>query len=183
MVARKMAGVRTFFKFLVADGILRRIQPIVDFPPVKRRLPLSRSPAEGAQLLLEAGASDDPRSQRDAATLEIMYATGMRASEVIRLRIDSIDLDEATVRCIGKGDKERILPLNERAALILDMYLERGRRGLLKDGECETTSSIIVGSRRADRGLVPHRQSTWRRSGIGAMGRPCAASFICHSSA
>jgi len=138
-VARKMAAVRSFFKFLVADGILlENPTDAVESLQVKRRLPHPLSPTEVAQLLLEAGASHDPRSQRDSAILELMYATGMRASEVIRLRIDAIDLDEGTVRCIGKGDKERILPLYERAISIIEVYLERGRPGLLKDGECET---------------------------------------------
>ena len=137
-VARKMASVRSFFKFLVADGVLLdNPTDAVESPRVKRRLPHPLSPTEVTQLLVEAGASHDPRSLRDSAILEMMYATGMRASEVVGLGVDSIDLEEGTIRCLGKGDKERILPLYERAVSIIRTYLDQGRPGLVKDGKCE----------------------------------------------
>lgn len=137
-VARKMAAVRSFFKFLVGDGVLLdNPTDAVESPKVKRRLPHPLSPTEVAQLLLEAGVSDAPRSLRDSAILEMMYATGMRASEVIGLRVGAIDLEEATIRCFGKGDKERILPLYERAVSAIRTYLEQGRPELLKNDECE----------------------------------------------
>jgi len=138
-VARKVAAVKSFFHFLVADGVLKDDPTAsVDSPPVDKRLPRPLSPEEMARLLAEpmkdSAKSNLPRALRDRALLELMYATGMRASEVIGLEVDAVDLEAGTVRCLGKGNKERILPLYGRAREALSVYLESedGRAKLLR---------------------------------------------------
>lgn len=131
-VARKIAAIKSFFHFLIADGVLRDDPTAtVDSPPVEKHLPRPLSPEDTARLLAEPTKSSTPKSARDLALLELMYATGMRASEVIGLDVDAVDLDAGTVRCLGKGNKERILPLHERAQETLGAYLENGRARLL----------------------------------------------------
>lgn len=132
-VARKLATVKSFFHFLVADGMLRDDPTVaVDFPSVTKPLPRPLSPEEVARLLLEPARARTPRALRDRALLELMYATGMRASEVIGLEVGAVDLEAKTVRCLGKGNRERILPLYERACEALNVYLEHGRPGLIR---------------------------------------------------
>jgi integrase/recombinase XerD len=131
-VARKIAAVKSFFHFLVAERVLLDDPTAaVDSPPVDKHLPRPLSPGEMALLLAEPTKSDTPKALRDGALLEVMYATGMRASEVIGLGVEAVDLDVGTVRCVGKGDKERILPLYDRVLEALEAYLENGRARLL----------------------------------------------------
>lgn len=133
-IGRKVAAVKSFFHFLVADGVLQDDPTVaVDPPPVNKRLPHPLSPEEMARLLAEPARSKTPKGLRDRALLELMYATGMRASEVIALKVDAVDLEAGTVRCLGKGKKERILPLYERAREALKEYLEKGRTRLLQE--------------------------------------------------
>lgn len=132
-IGRKIAAVKSFFHFLVADGILQDDPTIaVDVPPVDKRLPHPLSPEEMARLLAAAAQSKTPKGLRDRALLELMYATGMRASEIIALKVDAVDLEAGIVRCLGKGRKERILPLYERAREALKDYVEKGRARLLR---------------------------------------------------
>jgi integrase/recombinase XerD len=132
-IGRKIAAVKSFFHFLVADGVLQDDPTAsVDSPPVDKRLPHPLSREEVDRLLAEPARSNTPKGLRDRALLELLYATGMRASEVIELEVDAVDLEAETVRCVGKGNKERILPLYERAREALGEYLENGRARLLQ---------------------------------------------------
>ncbi len=132
-IGRKVAAVKSFFHFLVADGVLQDNPTVaVDAPPVNKRLPHPLSLEEMARLLAQPARSQTPKGLRDRALLELMYATGLRAGEVIALKVDAVDLEAGTVRCLGKGNKERILPLYERAREALRDYLEKGRTRLLQ---------------------------------------------------
>jgi integrase/recombinase XerD len=128
-----MAAVKSYFHFLVADGVLRDDPTAtVDSPPVEKRIPRPLSPGEMSRLLAVRAQSSAPRDLRDRALLELMYATGMRASEVIQLEVTALDLEDGTVRCLGKGGKERILPLYARAVEVLRQYLDGGRDELIR---------------------------------------------------
>jgi len=154
-VARKVAAIKSFFHFLVADGVLQDDPTVaVDSPPLEKPLPHPLSPQEMARLLAEPAKSNTPKARRDWALLELMYATGMRASEVIGLKIDAVDLEAETVRCMGKGNKERILPLHRRAQEALNAYLENGRTSLLR-GRDETVLFVN------HRGRPLTRQGLW----------------------
>jgi len=135
-VARKVAAVKSYFQFLVADGVLEEAPTtLVDTPAVEKHLPHPLNPEEMARLLAEPAKMETSKAARDQALLELMYATGMRASEVIGLETDAVDLEVGTVRCMGKGNKERILPLYERACDALALYLEDNRSALLQGGD------------------------------------------------
>jgi len=134
-VARKVASVKSFFGFLVTDGLLDVDDDpttAVDLPSVDESLPNPLKPEEMARLLAEPAKSRSPRAVRDLALFELMYATGMRASEVLNLKLEAIDLEDQTVRCKGKGNKERILPLYDRVCAVLANYVENARQALIR---------------------------------------------------
>ncbi len=132
-VARKLATVKSFFHFWADDGVLANDPTIaVDFPSVTKQPPRPLSVDEVARLLLEPAKYRTPKALRDRALLELMYATGMRASEVIGLEVGAIDLQAKEVRCLGKRNQERILPLQEHVCESLTVYLEHGRPRLIR---------------------------------------------------
>lgn len=138
-ITRKVSAVKSFFGFLVADGLLQDDPTdAVDLPQANKRLPHPLSTEKIARLLAEPAKLDTPTGLRDNALLELMYATGMRASEVVGLAMGDLDLKAKTVRCVGKGDKERLLPLHERAREALDAYLKLGRVKLLRSQDEKT---------------------------------------------
>jgi len=154
-VGRKVAAVKSYFHFLVADNVLRDDPTAsVDSPSVGRHLPHPLSREEVARLLAEPARSNTAKGLRDRALLELMYATGMRASEVIKLEVSAVDLKDGTVRCVGKGNKERILPIYERARAAIETYLESGRPRLLR-GRDEATLFVN------HRGRPLTRQGLW----------------------
>jgi integrase/recombinase XerD len=126
-IARRAASARTFFRHLVLVGF-RAENPAaeLDLPRRTRRLPRTLSPGE-AERLIDAAAGTTPRALRDQALVELLYGAGLRVGEAVGLAKTDVDLDERLVRCIGKGDKERIVPLGRPAAEALRRYLSRGR--------------------------------------------------------
>lgn len=134
-VARKIAAVKSFFHFLFQTGF-QADDPTatLDSPRVKKRLPRPVSP-EDIERLLTTPEGESPKALRDRALLELLYATGMRVTELISLDLGSVDMDTGTVRCYGKGAKERLMPIHSRAVKALRLYLEKGRPGFLRDDE------------------------------------------------
>jgi integrase/recombinase XerD len=126
-VARRAAAARAFYRHLVLLG-LREDNPAADveLPRRRSRLPRTLSPAE-VERLISAANGATPRSLRDRALVELLYGAGLRVSEAVGLERGGVDLDNRLVRCIGKGDKERIVPLGREAAETLRRYLARGR--------------------------------------------------------
>ncbi|HXV95265.1 MAG TPA: tyrosine recombinase [Gaiellaceae bacterium] len=126
-VARRAAAARTFYRHLVALG-LRGDNPAaeVDLPRRRQRLPRSLSLGE-VERLIDAASGTTPRSIRDLALVELLYGAGLRVSEAVGLERGDVDLEARAVRCIGKGDKERVVPLGSRAVEALRRYLSRGR--------------------------------------------------------
>jgi integrase/recombinase XerD len=126
-VARKASAVRTFFRHLVLLGI-RSDNPAAEIPLPRRRnrLPRSLTPAE-IERLIGAAAGTSPRALRDHALVELLYGAGLRVGEAVALERGSVDLENRAVRCVGKGDKERIVPLGKQAAEAVRHYLSRGR--------------------------------------------------------
>ncbi|MCX7707350.1 MAG: site-specific tyrosine recombinase XerD [Anaerolineae bacterium] len=140
-VARKVAAMKSFCNFLLRiDAIEDNPAEELDSPRVKKRLPVTLTPEEVDRLLaLPAHQGDRPKALRDTAMLEVLYATGMRVSELAGLTLDDLDLEAGTVRCVGKGNKERVLPLYAEAAEAVRAYLEKGRPALLGDNPSERT--------------------------------------------
>jgi len=133
-VSRKVAVLRSFLKFLFAEGIIEReLLDWVHQPHVGQRLPRTLSIVEVEQLLRAASVDETPLGLRDRALLELLYATGLRVTEAIELTVQAIDLDAGMVRCRGKGNKERIVPLHALAGECLKRYLSEGRPFLLRE--------------------------------------------------
>ncbi len=126
-LARRAAAARTFFRHLVLLGI-RLDNPAAEIalPRRRRRLPRSLSPAE-IERLIEAANGVTPRSLRDRALVELLYGAGLRVSEAVGLDRGRVDLGSRLVRPLGKGGKERIVPLGREAVEALRRYLSRGR--------------------------------------------------------
>ncbi len=130
--ARKVAAVKSFFTFLAQNGD-------IDDPPteslgsprVGRALPKYLSEEEVGRLLEEAGKPGTAESQRDANILELLYATGLRVSELVSLNLQDVDFQESYIRCWGKGSKERIVYIHDKALNGLQEYLAGSRLSLV----------------------------------------------------
>lgn len=156
--ARKMAAMRAFFKFLVGEGKLKSDPTkLLDSPRMGRSLPRPISIYEMQQLLEEAGKNPSPEGKRDKAMLELLYATGMRVSELVGLNLEDVDTRSAFVRCLGKGSKERLIPVHRRACQAVSEYAEKARPKLL---EKDTTEKAMFINRWGQR-LT--RQGFWQR--------------------
>ena len=140
-VARKVAAMKSFCGFLVRSGAIEdNPAEELDSPKVKKQLPTTLTPDEVEKLLaLPAQGGKTPKALRDTALLEVLYATGMRVSEVAGLMLDDLDLTGGTVRCVGKGDKERVMPLYAEACRAVGEYLENGRPALAGRGSDDGT--------------------------------------------
>lgn len=133
--ARRLAAVRGFMRFLRQSGA-REDDPAVRVAAPKRRRPLPRVLAEReVEALLASPDLRDPRGRRDRAMLELLYATGLRVSELCTLRLRQVDLRRGLVRVIGKGSRERVVPVGSKALAALKDYLDDGRATLAPDGE------------------------------------------------
>ncbi len=121
-ISRKLASVRTFFEFLVRKGMVKsNLAKLVPTPRGEKRLPTFLTVDEVVKLLsTEAG---DEHSARDIALLELLYSSGLRVSELVGIDLNDIDLKNLTVKVMGKGGKERIVPVGSKAAGALNKYL------------------------------------------------------------
>ncbi len=129
-IGRHIASLSTYLRFLVIEGLLdENPARLLRAPAVWDRLPTVLGPA-AVERLLEAPGESTRLGRRDRALLETLYATGCRASEVVGLRPQDVDLVSRTARCVGKGDKERIVPLGSRAIAAISRYLNEDRPAL-----------------------------------------------------
>lgn len=135
-MARKIAAVRSFFNFLVNERVVEK-DPAkgISGPRIGRPLPQVLSATQVEELLSQPAKHSTPEAQRDKAMLELLYATGMRVGELVSLDLEDVDLENGFVRCFGKGGKERLIPIHERAIRELKTYLEESRPRLAPPGE------------------------------------------------
>ena len=126
-IARRAAAARAFYRHLVLLGD-REDNPAADvqLPRRRPRLPRTLSPRD-VERLIDAANGTTPRSLRDRALVELLYGAGLRVSEAVGLERGAVDLENRLVRCIGKGDKERIVPLGRDGVEALRRYVSRGR--------------------------------------------------------
>jgi integrase/recombinase XerD len=164
-VARHLAAIRQFHRFLVREGHSTDDPTAhLESPRPWRRLPTVLS-SEEVERLLALRVATTPQALRNHALLEVLYASGLRVSELVGLRLADLDLSVGVVRILGKGDKERLVPLGEVAVASLRAYLARGRPRLEKRLACPY---VFLG--RHGRGLT--RQTFWQllKRYVGAAG-------------
>jgi integrase/recombinase XerD len=125
--ARLLSAMRRLFQYLYREN-MRSDDPtaLLASPKLPQRLPKDLSEAQ-VDALLKAPCVDQPLELRDKAMLEVLYATGLRVSELVGLTISDVSLRQGVVRVIGKGNKERLVPLGEEAVYWIENYLEHGR--------------------------------------------------------
>jgi integrase/recombinase XerD len=159
--ARFMSCVRGFYHYLLREGRIT-VDPTldVDSPKLGRPLPKSLSEKE-VDLLLEMPNLDDALEFRDRTMLEMLYACGLRVTELTSLQLVQVSLNQGVVRVFGKGSKERLVPMGEEALMWLQRYLAGPRAELLKDIPCD----VVFPSRR---GREMTRQTFWYRIKIYA---------------
>ena len=135
-VARKVAATKSFFRFLRIRHVIHTDPSAdLDSPKVRKYLPTSISEEEVERLLRAPTRHDNIRALRDAALLELLYATGMRVSEMVALDVGHVNLDEGTVHCVSKTGRhrERVIPIHPPAMEALRTYLSSSRPSLLRD--------------------------------------------------
>lgn len=155
-VARYLSGFRQFYRWQVRE---RRLDEdptaLIDSPKLGRSLPKALS-EQDVERLLNSPDTDELLGLRDRAMLELMYATGLRVSELTALKLTDVGMNQGVIRVLGKGNKERLVPLGEESLGWLRRYLEEARPQLMKGA---TSAEVFVTARRA--GMT--RQSFWYR--------------------
>ena len=156
-VARAVACYRGFYRFLVLDGKLKA-NPAEDLRPPRawKSLPRFLSVEDVDRLVAQPDVTT-PRGLRDRALIELLYATGMRVSELIRLRPADVNLAASYLTCTGKGNKQRIVPIGEEAAAWVHRYLREARAALLRR---RTSTRLFVNARGGGHGLT--RVGFWK---------------------
>jgi integrase/recombinase XerD len=154
---RTLAAIRHFHRFCVREQIApTNPAALVDGPARGLSLPKALGEAEMTKII-ESASGSGARDLRDRAMLEMLYGAGLRVSELVGLDIDDVDLDDKTVRCLGKGQKERIVPIGGPAAAAVRRYVREGRRELMsaKKGPMPALFLNVTGGRLS-------RQSAWK---------------------
>jgi len=154
-VARVLVTLRNFFRFLRQEGMIRR-EPTehIEAPRTWKRLPKFLSLDE-VERLLAGPENRSTRGLRDRAMLEVLYATGLRVSELVNLRVADVQLEAGYLRCLGKGSKERVVPLGKKAVAALEAYLRHARPHLVRR---RPSPHLFL----SQRGQAMSRQNFWR---------------------
>ncbi|SHH30907.1 tyrosine recombinase XerD subunit [Thermosyntropha lipolytica DSM 11003] len=149
-VARSLSCLKSFYKFLQMEGYIEK-NPVLNLetPKVKRKLPAVLSVEEIEKIMQQPNVLT-PLGIRDRAMLELMYGTGVRVSELLSLKLDDINLTAGFLRCLGKGSKERIVPVNKTALDWVQRYLARARNFLIKN-HLEKSLFVNANGRRMSR--------------------------------
>ena len=153
-IARYLSSYRQYYRWLVREGVINSDPAaLIESPKTGRGLPRALS-EEQVENLLDAPDTDTLLGSRDRAMLELMYATGLRVSELINLELSNLNLNQGVVRVIGKGQKERLVPIGDVAHDSLKDYLKVARPGLLKGAQ---SNSVFITTRKS----AMTRQAFW----------------------
>ncbi|WNB93652.1 site-specific tyrosine recombinase XerD [Bacillus sp. NEB1478] len=152
-LARNIASIRAFHQFLFREKFTSQDPTLhIETPKTERKLPKVLSTDE-VEALLETPSTNEPLSKRDKAMLELLYATGIRVSELVQLDLSDVHLSMGFIRCMGKGNKERIIPLGKMAQKAIESYLNAGRSILLKRKKTEALFLNHHGNRLSRQGF------------------------------
>ncbi|HVC01946.1 MAG TPA: site-specific tyrosine recombinase XerD [Steroidobacteraceae bacterium] len=152
--ARQLSSFRRFYRFMVREGLVESDPTAqIAMPKIGRSLPKSLTEAE-VEALLEAPTVTDPLGHRDRAMLEVLYATGLRVSELVSLRHSQVNLHQGVMRIVGKGNRERLIPLGDEAVGWVQRFMQGPRTEIL----LERQTDYLFPTRRGDRMT---RQAFW----------------------
>jgi integrase/recombinase XerD len=164
--ARKLSALRQFFRFLQREEqVGSNPAELLDSPRLPQRLPQVLGEEE-VVALLNAPDPATPPGQRDAALLEVLYATGLRVSELVGLNLKQLDLRRGVVRAMGKGSKERVVPMVAQATEKLTLYLSQGRPQLLKGRQSPYVFVNQRGGRLSRQGFWKILKGYARKAGV-----------------
>ena len=152
-ISRNLVAVKMFYRFLLMEGLIKEdITSLIEFPRVSKKLPHALSLRE-INLLLDKANFKGKLGLRDQAILELLYATGMRVSELIYLKINDLNMENRMLKCLGKGSKERIIPFGDKAYQSLNLYLDKVRPKLVKNSDENTLFLNSRGGRLSRQGV------------------------------
>ncbi|HBO4041990.1 site-specific tyrosine recombinase XerD [Pseudomonas aeruginosa] len=176
--ARFLSGLRGFYRYCLRDGLIAEDPTLqVDLPQLGKPLPKSLSEAD-VEALLAAPEVDDPLGLRDRTMLEVLYACGLRVSELVGLTLEQVNLRQGVVKVFGKGSKERLVPLGEEAIGWLERYLREARGDLLGG----RPSDVLFPSLRGEQMT---RQTFWHRikhhAQVAAIGTSISSHTLRHA--
>ncbi|MGB9839914.1 site-specific tyrosine recombinase XerD [Thermovenabulum sp.] len=136
-ILRSLAAIKTFYHFLLRERIIEEDPTYnLDTPKLEKKLPRVLT-VEEVEKLLASPDKEDLWGLRDRTMLELLYATGIRVSELISLKVEDVNLEMGYLKCMGKGSKERIIPIGSVATSFLNLYINEIRKKLLKNKECD----------------------------------------------
>ncbi|MDD4876126.1 MAG: site-specific tyrosine recombinase XerD [Dehalococcoidales bacterium] len=166
--ARKVAAAKSFFNFMVAEGYLKD-NPLLNVasPRVGKSLPKPIPINQAMRLLEQPAKLSTPEAKRDRAMLELLYASGMRVSELVTLDLDNVNVNDGDVRCFGKGHKERLIPIAPRAILTLKEYLQEARPHLVRSDTEIALFLNVRGERLTRQGLWQILKGYAKTAGLG----------------
>jgi integrase/recombinase XerC len=152
-VARKLSALRSFYLYLLREGQIE-VSPFsyIKTPKLDKKLPKFLY-IEEVQSLLALADVHTPLGRRNLAIIEALYASGMRVSELVQLNVNAVDLEHGIALVLGKGSKERYVPLGEHAVQAISRYIEQGRSELLKNSEEKALFLNSQGNRLTDRSV------------------------------
>jgi len=152
--ARQLSSFRRFYRYLLREGVITDDPTAqIAMPKIARSLPKSLTEEE-VESLLDAPAIADPLGHRDRTMLEVLYATGLRVSELVNLKANQVNLNQGVIRIVGKGDRERLIPLGDEAVRWLSQFVRSARAEILLDRQTD----YLFPTRRGDRMT---RQAFW----------------------
>jgi len=171
-IARKLSAIRSFYRYLIREEIIST-SPVAttSSPKLDRRLPSFLTTDEMTRLL-EAPDVSTPQGQRDRALLELLYASGLRVSELANLNLEQVNLNSREIRVWGKGSKERMVLMGEPAARALTAYLNQGRLELLGNKRSSALFLNRYGERLTERSVQIEIQEIAEKAGIGKRVHP-----------
>jgi integrase/recombinase XerD len=177
-LSRYLASYRQFYRWLLREGRIETDpSALIESPKLGRGLPKALSEQQVVGLL-EAPDIDTPLGLRDRTMLELMYATGLRVSELVNLDVVNLGINQGVVRVMGKGGKERLVPLGEEALSWMQRYLRESRPGLMGGGDCQL---VFVTARKA--GMT--RQAFWyairKHAATAGIAQPVSPHMLRHS--
>ena len=165
--ARKVASSKSLFGFLLDEGIVSR-DPTenISSPRIGRSLPDTLSAEEIESLLSSTAENNTTDSVRDHAMFELLYASGLRVTELVSLNLGDIDLEQGSVRCLGKGGKERVIPVHQSAISVLRRYIAESRPSLIKKSSEQSLFLNRRGQRLSRQGFWLILKASAKRAGI-----------------